>query len=122
MCSSCSTTISFIHSHLFGASSRSDLAVERPDSTRKSSLQDICGIPSLVYASSPDFSAKSPSFAAASPDTSLSLASHHYQEVTKALLCETSPETGFAPCATLDFPDSLDLQTFSLGQCSVSPM
>ncbi|XP_022566226.1 uncharacterized protein LOC106402657 isoform X1 [Brassica napus] len=82
--------------------------MERPDSTRKSSSQDIRGIPSLVYASS--------------PDTSLSLASHHYQEVTKALFCETSPETGFAPCATLDFPDSLDLQTFSLGQCSVSPM
>ncbi|CAN6846670.1 unnamed protein product, partial [Brassica oleracea] len=118
----CFLAKSFIHSHLFGASSSSDLAVERPDSTRKSSSQDIRGIPSLVYASSPDFSANSPSFTAASPDTSLSLASHHYQEVTKALFCETSPETGFAPCATLDFPDSLDLQTFSLGQCSVSPM
>lgn len=96
--------------------------MERPDSTRKSSSQDIRGIPSLVYASSPDFSANSPSFAADSPDTSLYLASHHYQEVTKALLCETFPETGFARGATLDFLDSLDLQTFSLGQCSVSPM
>lgn len=118
----CFLAKSFIHSHLFGASSSSDLAVERPDSTHKSSSQDNRGIPSLVYASSPDLSANSPSFAAASPDTSLSFASHHYQEVTKALLCETFPETGFARGATLDFLDSLDLQTFSLGQCSVSPM
>ncbi|KAG2277976.1 hypothetical protein Bca52824_060531 [Brassica carinata] len=82
----CFLAKSFIHSHLFGASSSSDLAVERPDSPRKSSSHDIRGIPSLVYASLTDFSADSPSFAAVSPDTSLSLASHHYQEVTKALL------------------------------------